>query len=361
MAGLLEGPALKVLAENQPTEQSAVKSTVQSSEKSAEKTPTLESKLFFWDNIIFYLASAILGLSISNIVVDFLRPEPNSVSCFSSVADRDQAAYINNYCNDFLPFSENFSLALVIHGVLLLAPHYLWKVYFSARIDFFFTHAAKLETLRDRDTGEYPHKNFNVVDYMHREFHERKDILIGYMIKLIAQLIIALLAIITTAALFQDFGIKFYCSDLDDDGDPVFKDVKCSYAKLRFVSVLRWADYVFLGLSSVTIVYGLYWCWFRSHPELGHQHTAQFCYDSCINSKYYKTKNWYQTLFRPQYRLRNDLHFLLVSLFSTNAGLGRVFKSVQIANDISQELSAHLESLDNYDSMKHPQRGITLL
>ena len=342
----LQGPVLNTFAESKPTELSSEKL----SEKS-EKKPTSEQKLFFWDNIIFYLASAILGLTISNIVVDFLRPEPNSVACFSSFNDRDQAAYVNNYCNDFLPFSENFVLFLVIHGILLLAPHYLWKVYFSARIDFFFTHAAKLETLRDRDTGEYPHENFKVVDYMHREFIERKDILIGYIIKLSLQLFVAVLAISTTAGLFQDdqFKIQFDCPCLDDEADPIFWRVKCSYAKLRFVSILRIADYIFLGLSVIIIVYGLYWCLLRSHPELGHQETSQFCYDSCINSKHYVSKKWY--------RLQNDLHFLLVSLFATNAGLGRVFKSIQIANDISQELSAHLESLDNYDSMKHPQRG----
>ena len=343
---LIQGPALATLSESKPTELSSEKV---SQAKSSEKTPVLESKLFFWDNIIFYLASAILGLSVSNIVVDFLRPEPNAVACFTDVNNRDQAAYVNNYCNDFLPFAENFVLALVIHGILLLAPHYLWKVYFSARIDFFFTHAAKLETLRDRDTGEYPHKNFNVVDYMHREFHEKRDILIGYVMKLILQLIVAVLAISTTAGLFQnhEFKIQFDCPHMDDEEDG---RVKCSYAKLRFVSVLRFADYIFLALSVIAMVYGLYWCLLKSHPELGHQETSQFCYDSCINSKHYVHKR--------RYRLTNDLHFLLVSLFSTNAGLGRVFKSVQIANDISQELSAHLESLDNYDSMKHPQRGI---
>jgi len=351
---IVSEPPLKTLAESRLTEQPPEKSEqpAEKTEKTgSEKTPALEPKLFFWDNIIFYLASAILGLSVSNIVVDFLRPEPNAVACFTPFSSRDQAAYVNNYCNDFLPFTENFSLALVIHGVLLLAPHYLWRVYFSARIDFFFTHAAKLETLRDRDTGEYPHKNFNVVDYMHREFHERNDILLGYVVKLFSQLLITLLAISTTAGLFHDFKIRFNCPDKDDEEDPIFQRVNCTYAKLRFVSVLRWADYIFLALSVPTLFYGLYWCLMRSHPELGYQYTSRFCYDSCINSKYYEVKK------RFLYRLENDLHFLLVSLFSTNAGLGRVFRSVQISNDISQQLSAHLESLDNFDSMKHPQRG----
>ena len=160
------------------------------------------------------------------------------MTCFSSFDNRDKVAYINNYCNDFLPFAENFSLALVVHGVLLLLPHYLWKAYFSARIDFVFTHAAKLETLRDGDTGQYPPKNFNVVDYMHRKFHENKDMLRGCQIKLACQLIIALIAIGTTAWLFQDFKIQFDCPRIDDEEDPMFQRVKCSYAKLRYISVL---------------------------------------------------------------------------------------------------------------------------
>ena len=312
--------------------------------------PRLEPKLFFWDNIIFYLASAILGLSVSNIVVDFLRPEPNAVACYTPPnTSRDQAAYINNYCNDHLPFTENFTLALVIHGAVLLAPQYLWKAYFSARIDFFFTHAAKLETLRDRDTGEYPPKNFNVVDYMYREFHERWSILTGYRIKLISQLCIVALAIGISVRLFQEFNIEFYCPDKDEPEHDIFKRVRCSYAKLRFVSILRLIDYGLLGASSLVLLYGLYWSTICCHSELEHEGTSQFCYQFCINSKYYTGKKWN--------RLRSDLDFLLVSLFATNTGLGRVFKSVQIANDISEELSAHLESMDTFDSMKNPERS----
>ena len=317
--------------------------------KSGERT--VEQKLFFWDSIVFYLASAILGLSISNIVVEFLRPEPNTVTCFTpSDYTINQANYVNNFCNSFLPFTENFSLSLVAHGVLLLVPQYLWKAYFSARIDFFFSHAAKLEqTLCERETGEYPHRNFNVVDYMHREFHERRDMLAGYFLKLAIQLFVVL-ALTSSNVLFLNFTIEFDCFHREAANSSRTMRVICTYPKLQFVSIIRGLDYAFLGLAFLTIVYGFLWCMLRSHPELGHKDISLFCYDSCINSKYYKAKKWY--------RLKNDLHFLLVSLFATNAGLGRVFKSVQIANDISQRLSSHLESLDNYDSMKHPKRGM---
>ena len=349
----IPGPLASIVSKVSKAMNSETKPDSAKSDQPAGAEKTVEQKLFFWDSIIFYLSTAILGLSVSNIVVDFLRPEPNAVSCFTPFNyTRGQTDHVNNFCNEFLPFTENFSLALVTHGVLLLVPQYLWKAYFSARIDFFFSHAAKLETLRERDTGEYPHKNFNVVDYMHREFHERRDILIGYVIKLLSQLLIVVISLTVSNALFTKFSIIFDCFYFEETDSERLK-TRCSYSKLRFVSILRWIDYALLGLSVLTILYGLWWCLLRSHPELGHQDTSLFCYDSCINSKHYKAKNRYQ--------LKNDLHFLLVSLFATNAGLGRVFKSVQIANDISHDLSAHLESLDNYDSMKHPQRGIYVL
>ena len=337
-------PAIK-----EKIEEKSEKRTEDSRLESIRADPHLEPKLFFWDNIIFYLATAILGLSVSNIIVDFVRPEPNTVACYTAPGNtsRDQTVYINNYCNQHLPFTENFTLALVIHGAAILAPYYLWKAYFSARIDFFFTHAAKLETLRERDTGEYPHKNFSVVDYMHREFHEKRDILIGYIIKTAAQFGIALLSLSISAGVFQDFDVEFDCPRRTEHR--LFGKVTCVYAKLRFIAILQWVDYALLTVSLLVLLYGLYWCVIGSHPELEYENTSQFCYASCINSKFYKATK--------RYRLQNDKEFLLVWLFATNTGLGRVFKSIQIVNKIRHELDAHFESLDNYDSMRNPQRS----
>jgi len=322
--------------------------------KAAEQgaPPPLERKPFFWDSIIFYLVSAILGLSVSGILVEFLRPDQNLVTCFTELENRAQYTYINSYCHKYLPTEEYFSVALILHAAALIVPHYLWKVYVSAQIDFFFNHAAKLETLRDRNTGKYPHKNFSIVEHMHKEFYDRKIILILYVTKLAAQFVLVLLSLIVSIVIFQDFDVTFECHEEDIRGSQLFGNATCAYARILFISVLRVADYVLLLVAMAVIAFGFYWCVLHTHPtELGHLATSLFCYDSCINSKYYKPKK--------RYRLKNDFQFLLVSLFSTNAGLGRVFKSVQIANDIDHELSANLESLDSQDSMKHsiPGRG----
>ena len=321
--------------------------------KPAEKaaSPPLERKPFFWDSIIFYLVSAILGLSVSGILVEFLRPDHNAVSCYTDIDNRAKYTFINSYCHKDLPTEEYFSVALILHAAALIVPHYLWKVYVCAQIDFFFNHAAKLETLRDRNTGKYPHNNFSIVEHMHKEFHDRKTVLVLYVGKLVAQFVLVLLSLIASAIIFQDFDVTFDCQE-EVRGSQLFGNVTCAYARILFISVLRVADYVLLTVALVVIVFGFYWCVVHTHPtELGHLAISLFCYDACINSKHYKPKKCY--------RLKNDFQFLLVSLFSTNAGLGRVFKSVQIANDIEHELSAHLESLDSQDSMKHsiPGRG----
>ena len=311
--------------------------------------PPLQPKPFFWDSIIFYLVSAILGLSVSGIIVEFLRPDQNVVSCFTELDNRAQYTYINSYCHKYLPIAEYFSIALVLHAAALVVPHYLWKVYVSSKVDFFFSHAAKLETLRERDTGEYPHKNFSIVDYIHREFSGRKIILTLYVAKLFIQFCLVAVSIAVSTIVFTDFEVTFECRE-DIQRSHLFGNVTCAYARILFINVLRVADYVILSLAMVILGFGIYWCLLHRHStELGHLATSQFCYDSCINSKFYKPRKWY--------RLKNDFHFLLASLYATNTGLGRVFKSVQIASDISHELSAHFESLASYDSMKHSISG----
>lgn len=326
-----------------------IKEKSPNADQNTPQTPTLQPKPFFWDSIIFYLVSAILGLSVSGIIVEFLRPDQNLVACFSPLDNRAQYTYINSYCHKYLPIAEYFSVALVIHAGALVVPHYLWKVYVSSQFDFFFNHAAKLETLRERDTGEYPHKNFSIVDYIHREFYDRKLILGLYVAKLCCQLLLVAISFVVSTIVFTDFEVTFECHE-DVKRSHLFGNVTCAYARILFINVLRVADYILLSLAMAILAFGIYWCLLHSHPtELGHLATSQFCYDACINSKYYKAKKWY--------RLKNDFHFLLTSLYATNAGLGRVFKSIQIANDISHELSAHFESLASYDSMKHSIAG----
>ena len=296
----------------------------------------LEPKPFFWDSIIFSLASTIFGLSVSGIIFEFFKSEYNSLTCFSELENRAQYTYINNYCRKYLPNIQYFPVALTIQAAALVVPHYLWKVYFGAQFDSFFSHAAKLETLLDRDTGDYPHKNYSIVDYLQREFYDKKIILTVYVMKLLFQILFMLSSLVVNIALFADIdlNITFECSD--NERSQLFGNVTCAYPRKLFINVLQVTDYFLLAAAMMVLGFGLYWCLLYNHSK--EDEIAQFCYDSCIDAKFYQpTKKWLSW-----YQMNNDFKFLLASLLTTNTGFGRVFKSILINRMIFQNFIAHI-------------------
>ena len=301
----------------------------------------LEPKPFFWDSIIFFLASTIFGLSVSGVIVDFFKSNDNSLACFSELENRAQYTYINKYCQKHLPRVDYFTVALVIQTVFLFVPHYLWKVCFSAQFDSFFNHAAKIETLLERDTGEYPHKNYRIVDYLQREFCDKKIILTRYIAKLLLQIFFVLGSLAVNIAVFSDidFNITFECFD-NNEKSQLFSNVTCAYPRKLFINVLQVADYFLLVVALIVLGFGLYWCLLYNHPE--EDKIAQFCYDSCIDDKFYQpSKKWRNCSCWPWpwRQMKNDFKFLLALLLTTDTGFGRVFESILINRIISQKFN----------------------
>lgn len=305
----------------------------------------LEPKPFMWDRIIFYLATTLFGLSASGYIIELLKSYDNPVACLASSEDQAEYTYINNYCRKHLPVAEYFPVALTIHATALVIPHYLWRGVFSAQFDSFFIHAAKIETLREADTGKYPQMNFSIVDYLKREFGDTKVIFTVYVAKLILQFLLVLISLVVNAVVFIDIdsNIMFECSD-DKEGNHVFGNVTCVYPKKLFINVLEVFDYILLVAAMILICFGLYWCLLYDHNYSSEENIAKFCYDSCISAKYYKKPlkaflscNWYQ--------IKNDFDFLLASLLATNSGHRGVFKVMLVENLISKSLYRHMELL----------------
>ena len=307
-------------------------------------SPVLNPKPFVWDSIIFSLASTIFGLSVSGIIVELFKSEQNSVTCFSGLENRAQYSYVNNYCYKFLPAAEYFPVILVLHAAALIIPHYLWRVIFSAQFDSFFSHAAKVETLQDIKTGEYPQKNYNIVDNLQKEFNDdKKSILRAYIGKLILQFLLVLSLIAINAIFFRDitFNITFDCND-DDERIQLFGNVTCAYPRKIFINVLQVADSILLALAVIVLVYSLFWCFLYNHCT--QDKIADFCYNSCIDAKYYKPLG--TGLRCQQLKLRwqqlkkfNDLNFLLALLSATNTGLERIFKRILVENIVYQKFN----------------------
>jgi len=319
----------------------------------------LQPKEFAWDESIFYLATAIIGLSISNFIVDFFKENKSAVSCFvppSLGFSTDQVDYVNDYCQKSLPFTAKLPIALIIQGLILLAPHYFWKIVYGGEMDSFFQQAGDL-ALRDSRTGKYPEENFDAMKYIVKEFKGKKKMLVTYCIKLAVQLVLIVAAIIINVFLFDDFETKFKCDNIN--AELQFHNVTCSYAKLNFINILKGTDYVLLVLAFLALLWGLFYCFVQNHPELQHSKFAQFCFDLCMNSRYLISDQVLRLVdITKSMGLdvdgdHNDLSFLLLKLFSTNSGTGKMFRSVQVTDTVS-EIFNHTLAGDFYRCDSEP-------
>ena len=162
------------------TEESISKFFEEKEQESPSLSPKLKRETFFWDRIIFFFAFTIFGLSISGIIAEVFKPDDNSLACFSPFGNRAKYTYINSYCHKHLPRGEFFPLVLVAHAVLLVLPHYFWKVYFSTDFDSFFSHVARIEILREGNTRKYPNQNYRIVNYLQKEFGNRTHMFKSY-------------------------------------------------------------------------------------------------------------------------------------------------------------------------------------
>ena len=120
--------------------------------------------------------------------------------------------------------------------------------------------------------------------------------------------------------------------------------------------------YCLLGLMIAVLVIGLVWSGLSRHAnELGAKRIADFCFSSCLQPEAFSFTSWKALLtkcccstkkaskcccincqcecFNP--RIKNDLDFLLMRLFTADSGHGQVFKDIQI--------SKHLRSLVSDD------------
>ena len=323
-------------------EESTHKFLEQKAQGSPSSSLILKPETFFWDRVIFSLAVSIFGLSISGVILEFFKSDEDSLACFSPFENRAQYTYINSYCRKHLPRGEYFPLLLVLHVAVLVLPHYFWKVFASTEFDFFFSHIARVEILREGNTGKYPHQNYRIVNYLKREFGNRMHILVAYLIKLSIQISLVIVMIIVNVVWFMDINdvIIFKCSD-DDEGNQVFGSVTCTNPRKLYINILQGTDLAILIIAAIILVIGLLLCCLRCCSKEDYEDkTAKFCYDSCIDPQYYYKPSMLFPI--SWFRINNDFSFLLASL---NFGLVRVFKTIQIEKKISELSGDDLQKL----------------
>ena len=344
-------------------------------DESDKKESKIVPKDFYWDQIIFYLVSAILGLSFLEISVEFFRG--SRVQCFTPTEipiDRDHFAFLNNYCYGSLPASQYYLVFLLVAALFIIAPHYLWSGYFSKHFDYFFDIVKKLDRLHDPNTGEYDPLNFDYIKKLEERFstsdqlkpkekfsiNDVTSIRNLYVVKLSLQLMLTIAAFIVNLLYFAeaDFDAKFTCIvDLNYTVWPYPMDIDCVYNSLRLLWFLRLAAFVLIVLVGLIAVYGIFWCCFQNHAaELGADHIARFCFDSCLLPDKH-------TILNLNTMIKTDLDFLLLKLCFADSGHGKVFRDIQINKELKimfeqdHEL-LHLLLRTHADMLKQRSKGI---
>lgn len=323
--------------------------------------PPLKAKDFYWDQMVTVLASAILGLTVLDIAVEFFRGF--GVQCFTPAtinADssppgdftRDQAAYINSYCYQSLPPTEYYPVFIVVHGLAIVAPHYLWLALFGGYFDFFFDLTKDLNRLRNIKTGAYDARDFEIVKKLEKEYTNRLAYY-SYILKLVAQLLIAIFSLLFAAFFFSDFSPNFNCpnggiSENSTSSWPLSVTVTCVYTSLRFLSVIHIVDCILTGLSVLVVVFGLLWCLLGHTSELGHRHVAHFVVGSCFLPEHYVPAHSFA--FTP--RIKSDLDFLVMRLFRTDSGHGQVFKEIQVQREVDMKTRQEYELLQLFRTVE---------
>ena len=320
-------------------------------------------KDFYWDQILFYLVSAILGLSFLDLSVEFFRG--TIIKCYiaDTAARKDQIAYFNNYCYESLPNSQYYLIFIIISALIIIAPHYLWTSYFGAYFIFFFDLAKKLKDLRETD-GEYSPYNFQLVKKLEQTFSSPSSpwMFRWYKLKLLAQLG-ACIIVQTVNAFYldaEDFEESFSCPTdtnlLNTTVWPLPEQVTCIYNSLTLLYFLRNTTLGLVTAAIVVCIIGLVWCYTRHTTELGAKEIAAFCHGSCLPPKEYPFLSIRMVLKRilccigekgdlkraitP--RIHTDLDFLVTRLFYANSGQGQVFKDIQIQKKLDENTYCEL-------------------
>lgn len=347
----------------------------------------VKQKDFYWDQIALVLVSAMLGLSFLEISIEFFRG--SEVKCFVDIDNftESKGEYINSYCYGSLPNTQYYLVFILITGLIIIAPHYLWSAYYAAQFDFFFDLVRKLDRLRDTNTGEYRPHNFARVRKLEDAF-KKSQIFISYKLKLLFQLFICLAALLLNIGFFQDgdFNPRFDCPKncaLDGDGNqsvtkcsdlqwPLNERFHCVYNSFTLLYFLHKTMYGLLVLIIIVLVIGLIWSSLSRHAnQLGAKRVADFCFHSCLHPEAFSFTSWKTLLTKCRYldlssaqfinsfnpRIENDLDFLLIRLFTADSGHGQVFRDIQISNHFRTLVSfdlKHLCRLNLIDASRFP-------
>ncbi len=327
--------------------------------KTQEETSAFAPREFFWDSIVLFVLSAILGLTAIDVITEFVRG--SGVECYVPGGLPDDGRdnnydYINSFCSRSLPPTEFFPVFIVVSGVLVAIPHYLWLNHYGGNFEFFFSLASTLQRLKDDKKGEYSEHNHLIVQQLETAFatYKRNTIFLVYVGKLGLQWLFSVVGLGIAVAYFTDFDETFHCpKNVTNAFWPLETQAICVFTSLRLLWLIRFAYILLLTLVILGLSWALFWCFCTHASELTSHEAAQFAFYSGLAPEYYVAKlpvpkcckslrklllkfvttvPWF-SLGGP--RIRTDLDFMVMKLYRTDSGLGYIFRDVQIAREMS--------------------------
>ena len=312
---------------------------------------------FFWDSVSLYVVGVIIALAAIDAITEFLRG--SSVACFSPPGKditEAQENFINNICALSLPITEYFPVFIVVHGILISIPHYLWLNHYGGNFEFFFSQVREMDRTRNEESGEYSGKNRIIVQQLTLAFTTYKQnwMFILYVVKLAAQTGITVAGFIAAILFFNNFDEVFVCPRSFNNSDlfwPFDTPVHCVFTSLRLFAAIRIADLILLVLLILCFIWSLIWCASTHSTELGTDNVALFCFRTGMSPEHYvpklplgwccqPAKRFLRRIFTsiPWFgggpRIHTNLDFLVLKLFRTDSGLGFVFRKMQILEKI---------------------------
>lgn len=225
--------------------------------------------------------------------------------------------------------------------------------------------------MKDRATGEFRERNIDVVVRLENEYSSnQRKIFIYYITKLFVQLFIAVASVAISSAVFRDFSVSFPCQlhreDFPQEWSIAESKVVCAFSSLKTLETIRDVDYILAIFAVFPIVFGLLWCGYRHTTELGHRDISQFSFTSGLPPDCFVfpsvikspkgARSWkarLRLLLSP--RISNDLDFLVMRLFKADAGVGQVFRDIQVEKELKHLLDEDHELLHLFFNAQQDQ------
>ena len=319
------------------------------SNKLIQSTDTKDLELF-WDQALKYVASSILSLTILEVVFSFARQD--SVQCLTpKELTITQSDYISSLCNIFKPPTDFLGLYLAGQATVLIIPHYLWIAFFQSKLTYFKGSIKLLSRQRLGTTGDFPLKNYVVVNSLHKKYTRSHTMFVCYCLKLIIQILITVGAILVNNFVFYEYKPFFYCSRIQNETDSTkvlvsekeefrlpleSSPVVCALPGVKLLKAIWMIDFVLIGVAALLSSVGLVWCFMNHSSDLNWRHSARFAVRSGIDPSLFTPRMlryrwWKRTFFNYfRYNICDDFRFLFLKVSQGNSGQAQTLKEVLI-------------------------------